>query len=410
MTPAPRPASLIFVVVTLVIDMLGVGLIMPILPKLIESFTAGDVTAASHAYGLLIALFSAMQFLFAPLIGSLSDRFGRRPLLLASLAGLGVTYLLAAFAPSLAWFIAMRALAGVLSATFTVANAYIADISPPEKRAQNFGLVGVAFGIGFILGPFLGGVLGEIDLRLPFLAAGALAFANFAFGFLVLPESLRPEHRRQIDLARANPIGALRVFSHIPGGGWLIGGYILSALAQRGLENIWALYSSYRYAWSSSEVGLSLAAVGLLFALSQGLIVGRVVPRLGERRALLLGLAVSAGGLVLYGAADKGWMAYAIMPLHIPGWALVVPSMQTIMTRSVPPDEQGLLQGAFASINTGTAIVGPPLATSVFAYFIGPDAPIQLPGASFFLGGALIVACIAILAIGGAFSRPRASP
>ena len=409
MTTTARPASLIFIVVTLILDMLGVGLIMPILPKLIESFTGGDVAEAANVFGLMVALYSAMQFLFAPITGSLSDRFGRRPVLLVSLFGLGITYFLSAFAPSLSWFVAARALAGLMAATFPVANAYIADISPPEKRAQNFGLVGVAFGIGFIAGPFLGGVLGEIDLRLPFLAAGALAFLNVAFGVVVLPESLKPEHRRPVDLARANPIGALGVFGHIPGGGWLIGGYVLSALAQRGLENIWVLYSSYRYAWSPAEVGLSLAAVGLLFALSQGLVVGRAVGRLGERSALLVGLAVSAGGLTLYGFASEGWMAYAIMLIHIPGWALVVPSMQTIMAESVPPGEQGLLQGAFASGNTGTAVIGPPIATAVFAYFIGPDAPVLLPGASFFLGSILIVACIAVLGSGGVFRRRAAT-
>jgi DHA1 family tetracycline resistance protein-like MFS transporter len=404
-TTGARPASLIFIVVTLIIDMLGIGLILPILPKLIESFTGGDVVAAAHYLGLLSALYAAMQFLFGPLTGSLSDRFGRRPVLLVSLAGLGITYLLSAVAPTLWWFIAMRALSGLMASTFPVASAYIADVSPPEQRAQNFGLVGVAFGIGFIAGPFLGGVLGEIDLRLPFYAAGALALANVAFGYFALPESLKPEHRRPLALASANPIGALPVFTYARGGALLIGGYVLAAVAQRGLENIWVLYAGYRYGWSTIEVGLSLAAVGLMFALSQGFVVRAVVPRLGERGALLAGLIVSSFGLLLYAIAWEGWMAYAIMLIHIPGWALVMPSLQSILSRATPPDRQGLLQGALASVNTGTAIVGPPLATTVFAYFIGPDAPMLLPGASFYLGAGLILASIAIIAATGGFSR-----
>lgn len=403
-TQSGQPASLIFIVVTLVLDMLGIGLIMPILPKLLESFSGGSTAEAAEAFGLLVALHAAMQFLFGPLIGALSDRFGRRPVLLVSLFGLGLANLMLAAAPGLWWFVLARALAGLMAANFPVANAYIADVTPPEKRAQNFGLVGVAFGIGFIAGPALGGLLGEIDLRLPFLVAAALSFANTAFGYFALPESLAPAHRRPVDLRRANPVGALRVFGHVQGGAILIGGYILAALAQRGLENIWVLYTDYRYAWTPSEIGLSLAAVGLLFALSQGVVVRLVVPRLGERRALLTGLAISALGSVLYGFASEGWMAYAIMSLHVPGWALVTPSLQALLTRATPPGEQGLLQGALASVNTGTAMVGPPVATAVFAYFIGPAAPMLLPGASFFLGAALIAASIAIIASGGAFA------
>ena len=402
-----RPASLTFIVLTLILDMLGVGIVLPIMPRLIESFTGGDVVEASYFVGLQIALYSVMQFLLGPLTGSLSDRFGRRPVLLAALFGLGTTYILSAFAPSLVWFIVLRTIAGTMASTFAVANAYIADIAPPDKRAEYFGLVGVAFGIGFIAGPVLGGLLGEIDLRLPFIAAGILSFANLVFGFIVLPESLKPEHRRKVAFARANPIGALPVFAHARGGTVLIGGYVLAALAQRGLENIWALYTGYRYQWSAVEVGLSLAAVGFLFALCQGFVVRVVVPRLGERRALLTGLAVSVLGSLLYGIAWEGWMAYAIMLVHIPGWALVTPSLQALLTRATPLNEQGLLQGALASVNTGTAIIGPPVATSVFAYFIGPDAPMLIPGASFFLGAALLFASIVVIGAGGAYAPRR---
>lgn len=408
-TTQARPASLVFIVVTLILDMLGIGLVLPILPRLLESLSGGDIVTAAHVLGLLTALYSGMQFLFGPLTGALSDRFGRRPVLLISLFGLGITYLLSAIAPTLVLFVTVRALSGLMASTFPVASAYIADVSPPEKRAQNFGLVGFAFGIGFIAGPFLGGVLGEIDLRLPFFVAGFLSLANVVFGFFALPESLKPEHRRAIDLRRANPIGAFRVFAFAHGGALLVGGYILAAVAQRGLENIWVLYSGYRYGWSTIEVGLSLTAVGLMFALCQALLIRRVVPRIGERRALLIGLIVSAFGLFLYAIAPQGWMAYAIMLVHIPGWALVMPSLQSILSRATPPDQQGLLQGGLASVNTGTAIVGPPLATTVFAYFIGPEAPVHLPGASFYLGAALILASIAIIAATGGFKRREGS-
>lgn len=408
-TTQARPASLVFIVVTLILDMLGIGLVLPILPRLLESLSGGDIVTAAHVLGLLTALYSGMQFLFGPLTGALSDRFGRRPVLLISLFGLGITYLLSAIAPTLVLFVTVRALSGLMASTFPVASAYIADVSPPEKRAQNFGLVGFAFGIGFIAGPFLGGVLGEIDLRLPFFVAGFLSLANVVFGFFALPESLKPEHRRAIDLRRANPIGAFRVFAFAHGGALLVGGYILAAVAQRGLENIWVLYSGYRYGWSTIEVGLSLTAVGLMFALCQALLIRRVVPRIGERRALLIGLIFSAFGLFLYAIAPQGWMAYAIMLVHIPGWALVMPSLQSILSRATPPDQQGLLQGGLASVNTGTAIVGPPLATTVFAYFIGPEAPVHLPGASFYLGAALILASIAIIAATGGFKRREGS-
>jgi DHA1 family tetracycline resistance protein-like MFS transporter len=408
-TTQARPASLVFIVVTLILDMLGIGLVLPILPRLLENLSGGDIVTAAHVLGLLTALYSGMQFLFGPLTGALSDRFGRRPVLLISLFGLGITYLLSAIAPTLVLFVTVRALSGLMASTFPVASAYIADVSPPEKRAQNFGLVGFAFGIGFIAGPFLGGVLGEIDLRLPFFVAGFLSLANVVFGFFALPESLKPEHRRAIDLRRANPIGAFRVFAFAHGGALLVGGYILAAVAQRGLENIWVLYSGYRYGWSTIEVGLSLTAVGLMFALCQALLIRRVVPRVGERRALLIGLIVSAFGLFLYAIAPQGWMAYAIMLVHIPGWALVMPSLQSILSRATPPDQQGLLQGGLASVNTGTAIVGPPLATTVFAYFIGPEAPLHLPGASFYLGAALILASIAIIAATGGFKRREGS-
>ncbi len=404
-TSTARPASLVFIVVTLILDMLGIGLILPILPRLLESLSGGDIVTAAHVLGLLTALYSGMQFLFGPLTGALSDRFGRRPVLLVSLFGLGITYLLSAIAPDLVLFVAIRALSGLMASTFPVASAYIADVSPPEKRAQNFGLVGFAFGIGFIAGPFLGGVLGEIDLRLPFYVAGALSLANVTLGFFVLPESLKPEHCRAIDFRRANPIGAFRVFAHAQGGALLVAGYILAAVAQRGLENIWVLYSGYRYGWSTVEVGLSLTAVGLLFALCQAFLIRRVVPRVGERLALLIGLLVSALGLFLYAIAPDGWMAYVIMAIHIPGWALVMPSLQSVLSRATPPDQQGLLQGGLASVNTGTAIVGPPMATTVFAYFIGPEAPLLLPGASFYLGAVLILASIAIIAATGGFRR-----
>ena len=389
-----RRASVIFVLITLFIDVLGMGLVIPILPKLVQSLFGGAIAEASFVYGLLVSIYAVMQFLCAPLLGALSDRFGRRPVILMALAGLGFDYVLLSLAPTIWWLVLGRIVAGILGATYTPAGAYIADVSPPEKRAANFGLVGVAFGLGFIAGPALGGLLGQTNLRLPFMVCAGLTFCNFLFGLLVMPESLRPEHRRAIDWTQANPFGAVRAVRRYRGVATLIPVFIAAQLAQQGLQSVWVPYTTYRYGWSVADVGVSLAIVGLLFAVSQGALVRPMVGRFGELRTLMTSLLIAVLGMLLFGLSSQGWMMYAVTALYCLGLGLLNPSAQGLMSRAVPPNEQGLLQGAMTSVITGSAIVGPLLANGLFAVFISPQAPVSVPGAPFFLGSLLCLAAL----------------
>jgi MFS transporter, DHA1 family, tetracycline resistance protein len=388
--PPSRPAGLRFILVTLFLDILGIGLVVPILPRLLESFVGNDPVLGSRLFGVLAAVYALMQFVFSPVIGSLSDRFGRRPVLLVSNFGAAFDYLLLALAPSLPWFFLARVIAGVCGASIGTAAAYIADVSPPEKRAQNFGLIGMAFGLGFVTGPMISAFLGAHDVRWPFFLAGALSLGNALYGLLVLPESLAPHLRRPFSWARANPAGTLKALFRYPVVLGLAGAVFFFNLAQRGLESVWVLYTEYRYHWDVKATGLSLAAVGLSAAVVQGGVVRRVMPLLGERRAVVLGSLLGAASFLLYGLATEGWMLYAILA----GGSLSgmsSPAAQGLMSRAVPADEQGMLQGGLSSLNSITAIVGPLLATNLFGYFISPGAPAALPGASFFAGSALMV-------------------
>ncbi len=392
----PARFSLLVVLSVVYIDMLGIGLAFPVLPRLIEQFEGGDVSRASYIYGALAAAYSLMQFLLAPLLGALSDRFGRRPVLLLALVGMAINYLLLAFAPNLALFAVGRMIAGAFGATFTAAGAYLADITPPEKRAQSFGYIGAAFGFGFITGPAIGGLLGDVDLRLPFIVAAALSLADFVFAYFALPESLSREHRRALDWRRANPAGALRAMGrHGPVLG-LMAIFVLAAFANRVAEMTWVLFTGYRFGWGPTETGLSLAMVGVMFVVGQGGLVRVVVPRLGERRAILLGLAVSATTCVLYGVVPQGWMVFPVMVLAIFGWTIAQPAVQALMSRSVPPNEQGLLQGSLASMLNLTSIAGPPIWTGLFGYFVSSAAPIIVPGAAFFAAAAVFLLALGL--------------
>jgi DHA1 family tetracycline resistance protein-like MFS transporter len=382
-------ASVVFVLITLFIDVLGIGLVIPILPKLVQSLLGGAVVEASFVYGLLVSLYAIMQFFCAPILGALSDRFGRRPVILLALVGLGCDYVLLSFAPSISWLVLGRIVAGAFGATFTPAAAYIADVSPPEKRAANFGLMGVAFGLGFIAGPALGGLLGATNLHLPFMVCAGLTFLNFLFGLLVMPESLRRENRRALHISQMNPVGALRAVWRYPSVAMVLPVFAAAQLAQQGLQTVWVPYTTYRYGWSVAGVGLSLAIVGLLSAFSQGALVGPMVGRFGEKRTLLGSLSVAVVGMLLFGLASQGWMMYAVTALYCLGLGLLNPSVQGLMSRAVPANEQGLLQGAMTSVMTAAAIVGPLIANGSFALFISPGAPLSLPGAPFFVGGAL---------------------
>jgi DHA1 family tetracycline resistance protein-like MFS transporter len=390
--------SLVVVLSVVYIDMLGIGLAFPVLPKLIEDFEGGDISRASYIFGLLAAAYSLMQFAFAPLIGALSDRFGRRPVILLALAGMAINYALLAFAPTLAWFALGRMIAGAFGATFSAAGAYLADITPPEKRAQSFGLIGAAFGFGFITGPAIGGVLGSFDLRLPFVVAAGLSLADFAFAYFALPESLAAENRKALNLRHANPVGALREIGRYSSVLGLMAIFVMATFANRVAEMTWVLFTSYRFDWGPQQIGLSLAMVGVMFVVGQAGLVRVVVPRVGERRAVLIGLAVSVIVPVLYGVVPRGWMIYPVMVLAIFGWTIAQPAVQALMSQAVPANEQGLLQGALASMTNLTSIFGPPIWTGLFGFFVSPAAPFIVPGAAFFVSALVFLAAFVVAA------------
>jgi DHA1 family tetracycline resistance protein-like MFS transporter len=376
---------------TLVINVFGIGIMLPVIPMLVRELNGGDIGSAAAIYGWLIALYSLMQFLFGPAMGALSDRFGRRPILLFSLLGLGADYLLLAVAPNL-WIVAVaRIIGGVMGASVATASAYIADITPPEKRAQNFGLIGVAFGIGFIAGPVIGGVLGDFGSRVPFYAAAGVSLAAFVFAWFLLPESLEPAHRRAFVVREANPVGAFLKMSRYQMVLTLMLVFVLAQLAERMLESNWVLFSAYQFAWGPSQVGLSLAWVGVLFVFTQGVLVRYIVPKLGEWRTVALGLAVSAVCMAAIGFITQGWMIYVITVPYVFGWGLIAPAIQSIVTRAVPKNEQGILQGAMSSVGTFTGVVGPPVSGALFEYFVGATTPFHVPGIAFFVGALLFL-------------------
>lgn len=391
-----REAGIVFILITLFLDILGLGIVIPVLPQLVDGFVAGGPSEAAPIYSALAASYALMQFLFAPLVGALSDRFGRRRVVLLALFLFGVDYLVQGFAPSLAWLFAGRLLAGVTGATITTANAYIADISTPATRARNYGFVGVAFGLGFIVGPSLGGLLGEVGLRLPFFVAAGVALLNWLYGYFVLPESLPPEARRPFSWRRANPIGGLGGLRAYPLVAGLAFAFVFVSLAQRGLEVVWVLYTDYRFGWGELENGLSLALVGLMTAFVQGFLVRLVVPRLGERRAIVVGLAIAAIGFALYGLAWSGGVMLAIVVFASLG-AIAGPALQGLIAGAVPSSEQGSVQGALASALSLTAIVAPLIAGVLFGWFSGPDALLPLPGMPFFAGAAFLLAALGLV-------------
>lgn len=398
-----RTPALGFILVTLTLDILGVGLIVPILPGLIKSFSGGDTAEASHAAGWLGALYALMQFLFAPLLGCLSDKVGRRPVLLLSQFGLALDYVLLALAPNLKWFVIGRIVAGLTGANFAAATAYIADISPPEKRAANFGLIGAAFGIGFIIGPLLGGALGHFGLRVPFYAAGTLTLINWMYGWLVLPESLAPENRRPIDWERANPFGAFIDLSRRPRVFGLALCAFLSFVAHQVYPSVWVLYTQYRYGWDPLWNGLSLAVVGICAAFVQGFLTGRVIKRIGDWRTAFLGLGITAFAYAAYGVASAGWTIFVIIIVASIG-GLAGPAIQGLISNSVGNDEQGTVQGAVTSLESAAGIVGPLIVTNLFAFFIDSHRSYQMPGAPFFSS-----ALIAFLSLAAAWMARRST-
>jgi len=379
----PRRAGTAFVLVTVLLDTLGLGLLIPVAPRLVASFLHDDLGAASHYFGVLVSLYAIMQFVFAPIVGGLSDRFGRRPVILISLFGAAVSYMLSGLAPALWWLFVGRVVAGITGASFSAAGAYVADVTPAEKRVQAFGMVGAVFGLGFVLGPALGGVLGQAGLRVPYFVAAGLNFVNMMYGLFVLPESLAPANRRPFSFARANPLGSLGALGRHPVVLGLTGTMMCSYLAQWILQSVWALHTQARFGWSLRDVGLSLMLVGIMMALVQGVLVRAVVPRLGERRTLVFGLLAGVLGQASLGLADRGWlMVPAILVLSFGG--LAGPAVQAIISREVGPREQGEVQGALSSLNGIAAIVGPLIGTNLLAYFSAAEAGVRVPGAAFF--------------------------
>lgn len=392
-----RRAALVFIFVTVVLDMLALGMILPVLPHLIEDFLGGDTARAATIFGIFGSIWAVMQFVSMPVMGGLSDRFGRRPVILLSNFGLGLDYVLMALAPNLRWLFVGRVISGITAASISTAMAYIADVTPPENRAKSYGLVGMAFGLGFIIGPALGGMLGSIDPRLPFWAAAAASLANAAYGFFVLPESLPPERRRAFDWKRANPVGSLkflRAHREITG---LAGAAFLSAVAHAVLPAVFVLYAGYRYGWDEKTVGLALAVVGASSVVVQGTLVGPLVRRFGERRVLLAGLLAGAIGFVVYALAPSGPLFLAGIPV-VALWGLAAPSAQGLMTRHVGANVQGELQGAMGSLQGIATMIGPVMFATIFAWSIEAGRQWHFPGAAYTLAALLLVASATIVA------------
>lgn len=383
-----RQAALGFIFVTLLIDTIGFGVIIPVMPSLIMELTHTSTSEASRSGGWLIVTFSVAQFLFAPILGGLSDRYGRRPVLLASLFGFGLDYIFLALAPSLAWLFVGRTIAGILGASFTTAGAYIADISTPEKRGQNFGMIGAAFGLGFIIGPALGGFLGSYGSRVPFLAAACLSLLNWLYGFFILPESLKPENRRAFNWRRANPVGSLLNLKKYPVIFGLVTSLILIYMAAHAVQGNWSFYTIEKFHWSSATIGASLAAIGVLISIVQGVLIRIVIPAWGQKLSLYIGLSFYIIGFILFALATEGWMMFAFLVPYCFG-GIAGPALQGIISSQVPSNEQGELQGALTSLMSVTSIFGPLLMAQLFGYFTASNAPIYLPGAPMFMGALL---------------------
>lgn len=385
-----RPA-LGFIFVTLLIDVTGWGIIIPVMPRLIQELGGGSISEASKYGGWLISVYAIMQFICAPIMGGLSDRYGRRPVLLASLFGFGIDYLFLAFAPTLGWLFAGRLIAGIMGASFTTAGAYIADISTPEKRAQNFGIIGAAFGLGFIVGPVIGGLLGGLGSRVPFLVTAGLTLLNWLYGFFILPESLLQANRRKFEWSRANPLGTLKSLFRYP----VIAGLFVSLAflytAAHAVQSNWSYYTIEKFRWSETSIGISLGVVGFVYAIVQGWLIRIIIPKLGQQRSVYFGLGLYAAGFLLYALATEGWMMYAVTIVYCLG-GIAGPALQGIMSNSIPPTEQGELQGGFTSLMSLTSIIGPFLMNSLlFSYFTGSETPYYLPGAPMLLGALLTI-------------------
>ncbi len=398
-TPAPSvgSAAFIFILIMVAFDFLAFGIIAPVLPDLIRQFESGDFARASSITGYFGFAWATMQFIFSPILGAWSDRFGRRPVILISCFGLSIDYVFMALAPSLRWLLVGRIISGITTSNVATAFAYVTDVTKPEERAKPFGLISAAFGLGFVIGPAVGGWLGNMNLRFPFWAAAVLSFGNALYGYFVLPESLPPERRAKSAWHMANPLGALTLLRSHPELAGLSVVATLYYLAHNSLPSMWALYTEYRYAWSRRDVGLSLAVVGVCAALVSGVLVGPFVKRFGERRSLLSGLFFGTLGFAGFAFATRGWMLLAVIPF-IALWGIAAPAMQSLMSRHVDASSQGKLQGAINSLRAITGMAGPILFTQVFAIAISPTSGLHLPGAPYFLAALLLLSSLLMAA------------
>jgi len=388
-----RPA-IIFIFITLLIDVTGLGIIIPVMPKLISELTdipLSQIEIAAPYSGWLIATYSITQFVCAPIVGGLSDQFGRRPVLLASLFGFGCDYLFLAFAPTLSWLFLGRMIAGMFGASFTTAGAYIADISTtPEERGKNFGIMGAAFGLGFVIGPAIGGFLGDMDSRMPFIVSAGLSLINCLYGLFVLPESLKAENRRPFEWKRANPFGTLKqIFKYeIVAGLFIALGFVY--LSMHAIQSNWSIYTTKKFNWTAKDIGISLAVIGMAMAIVQGGLIRIIIPRLGQQRSVYVGLGLYAFGFVLFAFASQGWMMYVFTAVYCIG-GICGPAMQGIMSGKVPPNAQGELQGGFTSLMSFTSIFGPIIMSQLFYFAASDKSPVYFPGAPMMLGAVLTI-------------------
>lgn len=385
-----KQAALGFIFVTMLIDVIGWGIIIPVIPGLIEELISGDISEAAKVGGWLTFAYAITQFLFAPIIGNLSDKFGRRPVILISLFGFTLDYLLLAFAPTITWLFIGRIIAGITGASITTGSAYIADISTPENRAKNFGMIGAAFGLGFIIGPVIGGILGEYGARVPFYATAILCFLNFLYGYFILPESLSEENRRPFELKRANPIGSFIHLKKYPSLINLVLATFILYVASHAIQSNWAYFTMYQFDWNEGMVGISLGVIGLLVALVQGVLIRWINPKLGNEKSIYTGFFMYSLGMLLFAFASESWMMFAFLIPYCLG-GIAGPALQAVISIQVPSSEQGEIQGTLTSVMSASAIVGPPLMTGIFYYFTQEDSEIIFAGAPFLLGAILMI-------------------
>jgi MFS transporter, DHA1 family, tetracycline resistance protein len=385
-----KQAAIGFIFITMLIDITGWGIIIPVIPKLIQELIHGDLSQAAKYGGWLTFAYAITQFIFAPVIGNLSDKFGRRPIILISLFGFALDYLLLAFAPTVFWLFIGRIISGITGASITTASAYIADVSTPENRAKNFGMIGAAFGLGFIIGPVIGGFLGHYGSRIPFFAAAALCLLNFLYGYIILPESLTLDRRRAFDIRRANPIGAIQNLQKHPSLIGLMLAVFLLYVGSHAVQSNWSYYTMYRFNWNEKMVGLSLGLIGLLVGIVQGVLIRWINPRLGNEKSIFVGLALYSIGMLLFAMADQSWMMFVFLIPYCLG-GIAGPAIQAIIASKVDPSEQGEIQGTMTSLISASTIIGPPMMSTVFYFFTHKEAPFLFAGAPFVLGCILML-------------------